>query len=72
MKNSKIYVVINLGPVLDETVMSPTEVKELLECRDLNEMDITPLTHILTDLDTGDVVRVEDLETGLVTHERYN
>jgi hypothetical protein len=71
MKNSTIYLKIDLGPVLDQTRMESHEVAELLDIMDLNAMEATPLCHVLTDMDTGEVTSVQEFETGLIAVERY-
>jgi hypothetical protein len=71
MKNSVVIVRLNLGPVLDETVMTHEDVNELLEVMDLNSFDITPTYHLLTDIDTGKVVKAQDLQSGVVVSESH-
>lgn len=69
MKNSVIVARINLGPVLDETRMTHEEVKELLDILDLNDMEVVPTYHLLTDLDTDKIVTIQDLQSGVVVTE---
>lgn len=71
MKNSAIYVKIDLGPVLDQTRMSAEEITELLEVMDLNLCEATPLYHVLTDIDTERVVEVQDFKNGLTIMEGF-
>lgn len=72
MKNSVIVARIHLGPVLDETVMSAEEVREIFEIMDLNNFEIEPMYHILTDIDTGGTVRIQNLGNGLIEKEDYH
>ena len=71
MKRSIVIARIDLGLVLDQTVMSHEEVGELLKIMDLNDFDITPTLHILEDIDTGDVVSMQNLKTGVTLIERH-
>lgn len=71
MKNSAIYVKIDLGAVLDQTRMSAEETAELLEVIDLNLAAVTPLYHVLTDIDTERVVAVQDFKNGLTIMEGF-
>ena len=71
MKNSAIYVKIDLGAVLDQTRMSAEEITELLEVIDLNLAAVTPLYHVLTDIDTERVVAVQDFKNGLTIMEGF-
>jgi len=71
MRNSIIVARIHLGPVLDETEMSPEEVKEILEVMDLNNFEVEPMHHILTDIDTGGTVRVQNLCNGIIEKDYH-
>lgn len=71
MKNSAIYVKIDLGTVLDETRMTAEDTKELLEIVDLNLAEVTPLYHVLTDIDSERVVEVQDFKNGLTIMEGF-
>ena len=64
MKNSYVYVRIDLGPVLDETVMDNADVIELIDYVDINLFPMEPMAHVLTDLDTGKIVSFESLVVG--------
>ena len=65
MKNSTLVVKIDLGVVLDQTRMSVEDFNELIRCIDLSHCDFTPCYHILTDIDTDEVVEVQPLQSGL-------
>jgi hypothetical protein len=69
MKNSVIVASINLGPVLDQTRMTHEEVKELLDIMDLNDMEVVPTYHLLTDIDTGEIDTIQNLQSGVIVRE---
>lgn len=71
MRTSTITARITFGPVLEGTRMTYDDVMEVLRTLDLNQVEIEPMFHVLTDIKTGKPVMVEDLKTGLRVSETY-
>lgn len=71
MRRSIVVFKLDMGIVMDDTRMTAEDIHMLLDCMDLNKLDAKPVGHVLRDLDTDQVVLVQDLESGLNVSESY-